>query len=142
MIEIGDDTLAVIRAHAEQTYPRECCGALLGNDSGGEKVVTRLAPAQNQRDDEAARRRFLMSSDDYRAIEAEARTAGVDILGFYHSHPDHPAEPSEHDRENALPWYSYIIVSVENGRSARVSSWVLADDRSVFTGEEISKPRE
>jgi proteasome lid subunit RPN8/RPN11 len=70
-------------------------------------------------------------------VEKEARTRGLDVMGYYHSHPDHPAMPSNYDRDHAWPWYSYVIVSVQKGLAAEVNSWVLAEDRTRFEREEI-----
>jgi proteasome lid subunit RPN8/RPN11 len=81
--------------------------------------------------------RYLISPDDLRLIEARLRSSGQEVMGFYHSHPDHPATPSAFDTEQAWPWYSYIIVGVDRGRAAELASWVLADDRSVMHPESI-----
>jgi proteasome lid subunit RPN8/RPN11 len=126
-----------IRRHAEQAYPHECCGALLGRDGARGREVTATLPVPNQRRGQAARRRFLITADDYRALEREARARDLDIVGFYHSHPDHPARPSDYDRDHALPWYAYVIVSVQAGRGADMACWVLDDDRGDFSREVI-----
>jgi proteasome lid subunit RPN8/RPN11 len=81
--------------------------------------------------------RYLISPDDLRRIEAELRPSGLEVLGCYHSHPDHPAVPSAFDIEQAWPWYSYLIVRVDGGRGAELSSWVLADDRSKMHPESV-----
>lgn len=144
MIRIPEELLAEIRAHAERDYPHECCGALLGReaaeDGNAVKAVAALRAADNRREADAAPRRFLISADDYRRIERDARDASLDVLGFYHSHPDHPAAPSDYDREHALPGYSYVIVSVRGGRAAEITSWVLDDDRSAFGPEPMTVP--
>jgi len=126
-----------IRRHAERTYPHECCGALLGRGDGGARDVSAALPVENQREGEAARRRFLITGEDYRALEREARARHLDIVGFYHSHPDHPARPSDYDRDHALPWYAYVIVSVRAGRGGEMACWVLDDDRAGFSEELI-----
>ncbi len=148
MIHIPDALVGAIRDHARRDYPHECCGALLGRvepsaaGAGETRVVIALRAAENRREAEAAPRRFLITPDDYRAIEREACERALDVLGFYHSHPDHPARPSEYDREHALPWYSYVIISVRAGRAgetpADLTSWVLDDDRHAFTFEPIA----
>jgi len=149
VIRLSPLHLASIRDHAERAYPHECCGALLGRvaDAGAVpavKDVEALHAAENRRDAEAAARRFLISPEDYREIEALARERGLEVLGFYHSHPDHPARPSEYDREHAFPWYSYLIVSVRGGRAGEppvdLTSWVLTDDRNDFDPELIAPP--
>jgi proteasome lid subunit RPN8/RPN11 len=138
-----------IRAHGAETYPHECCGALLGRDSSelssadpeaqastpGREILG-LFPLVNRRDD-SPRNRFSVTSEDVLAAEKEARAHGLDVVGWYHSHPDHPARPSEFDRDHAWPWYSYIIVSVQNGAPQEMTSWRLNDDRQEFSPEGI-----
>lgn len=142
-LEISEALLEEIRGHGARAYPHECCGALLGvlTDEGG-KAVRALLPLDNRREDEAARTRFLVTADDYRAAEKFAHAQGLDIVGFYHSHPDHPARPSDYDREHALPWYSYIIVRVQGGTAQEATNWVLAEDRSRFLAEPMREPAE
>ena len=137
-----------IRAHGAETYPHECCGALLGRDldtttarsTAGDglasREVTALFPLINRRDD-SPRNRFAVTSEDVRDAEKAARENGIDVVGWYHSHPDHPAAPSQYDRDHAWPWYSYIIVSVANGRPENMTSWRLTDDRTRFTPENL-----
>lgn len=139
-LEIGDNHVEEIGRHGSQAYPNECCGALLGVATDDAKQVRELLPLDNRRQGEAARTRYLVTADDYRWAEKQAREKGLDILGFYHSHPDHPTQPSEFDREHALPWYSYIVVGVAGGEPQETTSWVLADDRSRFLAEEIRPP--
>jgi proteasome lid subunit RPN8/RPN11 len=130
--------LRAIHAHAERTYPHECCGALLGVVAADDaRAVVALHETDNRRDASAAARRFLITPDDYLFIERAARAQSLDVLGFYHSHPDHPARPSDYDREHALPWYSYVIVSVHAGRAGGTTSWILDDDRAAFSAETI-----
>ena len=85
----------------------------------------------------SSRNRFLILPEDFVASEREARRRGVDILGFYHSHPDHPARPSEFDREHAWPWYTYLITAVEKGAPRDTTGWLLTEDRAKFLPEEI-----
>jgi proteasome lid subunit RPN8/RPN11 len=137
-----------IRDHGAETYPHECCGALLGrdldpgvsSDPGAAKLPTReivaLHPLVNRRDD-SPRNRFSVTSDDVREAEKAATEKGIEVVGWYHSHPDHPAAPSEYDRDHAWPWYSYIIVSVATGQPQDMTSWRLSDDRSQFTCEAL-----
>jgi proteasome lid subunit RPN8/RPN11 len=131
-----------IRRHAERAYPDECCGALLGRDDERAREVAAALPVPNRREGSAARNRFLITAAEYRALEHEARMRALDIVGFYHSHPDHPPQPSDYDREHALPWYSYLIVSVRAGRGEGMTSWVLRDDRSGFSEEVIDHGHE
>jgi proteasome lid subunit RPN8/RPN11 len=124
---------AAIRAHGRETFPHECCGALLGKDG----VVTDAFKLPNTTE-EGPRRRFLVRPDDYRVAEKRGREAGLELLGFYHSHPDHPARPSQYDLDHAWPFFSYVIVSVMAGEDTQMTSWRLKEDRSVFDEEEIT----
>jgi proteasome lid subunit RPN8/RPN11 len=126
-----------IRAHGAETYPHECCGAILGTDAESSREVRALHKLVNRRDD-SPRNRFSVTSDDVRDADRAAHNSGLEVIGWYHSHPDHPALPSEYDREHAWPWYSYIIVSVMNGKPATMASWRLTDDRLRFEPEKIS----
>jgi proteasome lid subunit RPN8/RPN11 len=121
-----------IRAHGRQTFPHECCGAMLGRDG-----VVLDACALANTTEEGPRRRFLVRPDDYRGAEKRAREAGLDLLGFYHSHPDHPARPSQYDLDHAWPSLSYVIVSVMAGEDTRLTSWRLKEDRSAFDEESV-----
>lgn len=140
MLEMSEELLQRIREHGARAYPNECCGALLGRAAEGGKRVLELLPLDNRREGEAARTRFLVTAEDYRSAEQAARERRLEIVGFYHSHPDHPARPSEFDREHAWPWYSYVVVRVVQGRPQEATSWVLAEDRSQFLPEEMRQP--
>jgi proteasome lid subunit RPN8/RPN11 len=137
MLKLSGDLTERIRAHAAQSYPYECCGALLGAEQEDGRVVRDLVMLDNQRDD-SPRNRFLVRPEDVLRVEKAARERGLDLLGWYHSHPDAPARPSEFDREHAWPWYSYVIVSVEAGEPRRMTSWRLTDDRVRFDDEAIA----
>ena|SRR6202158_1420673 len=144
VLKLSPEIAERIRKHGAGTYPHECCGALLGRDvdaaGPGEPTPLRevldLFPLVNRRDD-SPRNRFSVTSEDVLAAEKAARALGIDVVGWYHSHPDHPAEPSQYDRDHAWPWYSYIIVSVADGQPQRMTSWRLSDDRSGFTSEDL-----
>lgn len=123
-----------IRRAGERAYPAECCGVVAGHP-GEVKEVFKLVPMRNRRTDDP--HRYLISPDDLRRVESELRSSGLEVLGSYHSHPDHPAAPSAFDTEHAWPWYSYVIVRVAGGRAAEVTSWVLDDDRSVMRPESV-----
>jgi proteasome lid subunit RPN8/RPN11 len=130
-----------IRAHGAETYPHECCGALLGRDAGtgsegAAREVLRLFPLVNRRDD-SPRNRFSVTAQDVMDADKAAQAQGLEVIGWYHSHPDHPARPSQYDRDHAWPWYSYVIVSVQNGASEEMTSWRLDDDREAFSPEGI-----
>ena len=137
MLKLSQDLTERIRAHAAQSYPYECCGALIGSDGASGRDVRDLVMLDNQRDD-SPRNRFLVRPEDVLRVEKAARDRGMDLVGWYHSHPDAPARPSEFDRDHAWPWYSYVIVSVEAGVPRRMASWRLTDDRSRFDDEAIA----
>jgi len=123
-----------IRREGERAYPAECCGVLAGRP-GQVKEVLKLVPVTNRRTDDP--HRYLIAPDDLRRIEAELRSSGLEVLGCYHSHPDHLAAPSAFDTDQAWPWYSYIIVRVDRARAAELTSWVLDDDRSAMSPESV-----
>jgi len=133
-LRLSNGLVEEIRREGERAYPAECCGVLAGR-AAPVKEVSRLLPVMNRRTDDP--HRYLISPDDLRAIEAQLRRSGQEVLGCYHSHPDHPAAPSAFDTEQAWPWYSYIIVSVDHGHAAELTSWVLEDDRSKMRLESI-----
>jgi proteasome lid subunit RPN8/RPN11 len=136
LLKIGAQLAGLIRAHGAETYPYECCGAILGRDGEAAREVLDLMPLANRRDD-SPRNRFEVTSEDVRLAEKTARAQNLELIGWYHSHPDHPARPSEYDREHAWPWYSYIIVSVQSGQPRDMNSWRLRDDRSAYDPEAI-----
>jgi proteasome lid subunit RPN8/RPN11 len=116
-----------IRRQGERAYPAECCGVLGGRaDGGSAKEVVSATQALNRRTDDP--HRYLIAPDDLRRVEGDLRADGLEIVGYYHSHPDHPAAPSAFDAEHAWPWYSYVIVRVDRGRAADLASWVLDDE--------------
>lgn len=137
MLILNDQIAQGIRGWGARDYPNETCGAMLGVDGADTREVRALFPLTNRRDD-SPRNRFAITADDFRAAEKAAKQQGLELLGWYHSHPDHPARPSEFDREHAWPWYSYVIVSVAQGVPKDMTSWQLADDRSHFLPEEIA----
>jgi len=143
MLYFSEKLAQRIRTQAAESYPHECCGALLGADRESSREVVDLFPVVNRRDD-SPRNRFSIAPDDFRAAEEAAQKRGLELVGWYHSHPDHPALPSEYDREHAWPWFSYVIVSVADRRPGEMKSWRLADDRARFEPEEIqvSKPHQ
>lgn len=124
--------------HAATSYPDECCGVLIGRSGSDSTVVERLLSVDNERN-ESRHNRYLINPETVLAAHKEARALGLDVVGYYHSHPDHPARPSEFDREHAWPGVSYLIVSVEKGSVADARSWRLADDREKFDEEEIEQ---
>ena len=139
MIRLEPQVLAAIRRHGERAYPEECCGALLGRIEAGCRHVSEALALDNGRDSERERR-FLIGPEAYRLAERAAAQRGLDLVGFYHSHPDHPARPSAYDLEHALPWHSTVVLAVERGRAGQWTSWILAPDRSRFDPEEPCPP--
>ncbi|MGH9326478.1 MAG: M67 family metallopeptidase [Terriglobia bacterium] len=151
-LRISKLQLERIQQHGARDYPSECCGALLGTEVNGTKEVKDVAPLRNVRHDpdraeellpltvperESERNRFLIDPKDLLKVEKEARERGLDLIGYYHSHPDHPARPSGYDRDHAFPWYSYVIIAVERGAPGQYTSWTLREDRSEFNEEPI-----
>lgn len=133
MIRLPAGAMETILREARESYPEECCGALLGREGPGDgRSVLRAVPVRNTRDD-GRERRYLIGPEVVRALEEEAMSSGLDVLGFFHSHPDHPAIPSEFDRDHAWPWYSYVIVPVAAGEPGRPRAWRLTPDREGFS---------
>jgi proteasome lid subunit RPN8/RPN11 len=130
-VAISDAVNQAIRRHGQETYPHECCGALVGTTADAESIVADVVPLPNTTE-EGPRRRFLVRASDYRLAERRAAEMGGELLGFYHSHPDHPARPSQYDLDHAWPTFAYIIVAVANGKATDMTVWFLKDDRSSF----------
>jgi proteasome lid subunit RPN8/RPN11 len=118
-----------IRRHGAETFPHECCGALVGASATGHVAGAVALPNTTE---EGPRRRFLVRPSDYRFAEQRASELGGELLGFYHSHPDHPAQPSQFDLDHAWPTFAYVIVSVMSGAAGAMTVWYLKDDRSTF----------
>src|SRR5262245_49613952 len=153
MLALDPGVAAAIRRHGEETYPHECCGALVGRD--GRTTVTVALPNTTE---EGPRRRFLVRPSDYRLAEQQASERGAELLGFYHSHPDHPARPSQYDLDHAWPNFAYVIVAVagdgvprqdreeattaasaglprrsaEGAKAGQMTVWFLKEDRTSF----------
>src|SRR5260370_42323143 len=139
LIALSEQHLDEIRAHGERDYPYECCGLLLGSfQQDGHKATVETYPISNAREEEAKRNRFLIQPEELLEGERYAREKGIDVIGFYHSHPDCPAVPSQYDLDHAWPTYSYIIVSVISERSENLWSWEMEAYRSLFNPDEIT----
>jgi proteasome lid subunit RPN8/RPN11 len=152
VLKLHSHHLQAIQTHAESTYPEECCGLLLGQRKGDAKTLIEVLATENSWDDEAAdafesiegsaelesskRSRFSIAPIVMLKAQKDARDRNLDIIGVYHSHPDHPAVPSEFDQAIAWSQYSYIIVSVQDGLACDLKSWSLDDDHQ-FQPEEI-----
>ncbi|MBW4563834.1 MAG: M67 family metallopeptidase [Mojavia pulchra JT2-VF2] len=147
ILQLLPEHLQIIRTHAETAYPDECCGIILGHLGSEGKTVVEVMPAENAWNTEATvdfpndgvesqRRRYAIAPQFMLQAQTKARDRSLNIIGIYHSHPDHPAIPSECDRLYAWPEYSYIIVSVQNGKATTLQSWSL-DDSHQFQPEAI-----
>jgi len=138
MLKISAELKNNIRKAGETTYPNECCGIILGEISDdGKKIAKRTVDIDNSSENNERYHRFLITPEEMFKAERLAREAKLEIVGFYHSHPDHPSMPSGYDKERALPFYSYIIVSVDVGKAQVLTSWELTDDRMDFVQEEV-----
>jgi proteasome lid subunit RPN8/RPN11 len=132
-MELAPEVEAAIRKHGEETYPHECCGALVG---AGDRIT--VAVALPNMTEEGPRRRFLVRPSDYRLAEQQASAQGGELLGFYHSHPDHPARPSQFDLDHAWPTFAYIIVAVAAAAARDMTVWFLKEGRSSFEEGELN----
>jgi proteasome lid subunit RPN8/RPN11 len=138
-LKIKQEVLKEIQSHGESSYPDEGAGLMLGPPSVEEsRQVTEILPLANTWEADARSHRYSIAPMDLYNAEIEAEAKGLVLVGVFHSHPDHPAAPSEFDREHAMPWFSYIITSVVNGQATESRSWRLYDDRSRFVEEVIS----
>jgi proteasome lid subunit RPN8/RPN11 len=151
-LSLKEAQMEAIRQHGAQDYPFECCGAMLGKVNGALKLVSEIVPLKNLRNDparaqellpvvdparETERNRFLIDPLDQLRVEKDARARGLEVLGYYHSHPDHPARPSIYDREHAWPWYSYVIICIEWGCAKDLTCWTLAEEGGDFCPEPV-----
>jgi proteasome lid subunit RPN8/RPN11 len=131
MIRLTEKIVDEIELHGEQTYPEECCGMILGSSKDGLHSIEEVIKIDN-RQDENRQRRFFITPGQYLQAEQLAKKWNMELLGFYHSHPDHPAAPSAFDTDHALPWFTYIIISVDHGKAAAMTAWVLNEERTQF----------
>ena len=139
MLTLSSDLDKRIRTDGETAYPNECCGVLMGEvDNEGRKTARSALTIDNAREDGEQYHRFLITPEDMMKAEQTARSLKLDVIGFYHSHPDHPSAPSGYDKDHALPFYSYVIVSVDKGKARVLTSWELTDDRNDFLQENIN----
>jgi proteasome lid subunit RPN8/RPN11 len=129
VLEISTETISRLTEHAESAYPQECCGALVGERAGDGAVVAESVPATNVA--RAATSRFEIDPGELLALHRHCRERGLEVVGYYHSHPDGSPRPSELDRRNAWPELSYLIVAVDRGGAGPVCGWRLHDDRFV-----------
>ena len=138
MLTLPSEFENIIKVDGENAYPNECCGVLMGIiDDAGVIIVRQTEAIRNAREDGEQYHRFLITPEDMLHAERTARAVKLDVIGFYHSHPDHPSTPSEYDKTHALPFYSYVIVSVEKGKAKDLTSWELTVDRTAFLAENL-----
>lgn len=141
ILEIPEVLLNLIHNNGQAAYPEEGAGLLLGVVDDERKQVKSILELPNAREDSARHNRYLITAQDMLAGEQQAMDQGLEILGVFHSHPDHPNRPSEFDREWAMPWFSYVITSVNDGKAVESRSWQLSEDRASFIEEQlINKP--
>lgn len=136
-VHLPADLDEAIRNHAREIYPHECCGILYGTDTATLRRVTDVQKADNAFEESRKHDRFTISPETLLKAEKYASANKLAVLGFYHSHPDHPARPSEYDRSHAWPYYSYIIVSVERQSPKLLTSWQLDPASEQFSQEEV-----
>jgi|SRR5579863_496504 len=144
MIVVESGPLSEMKTHALNTFPDECCGFLYGiEQTGGNRVITKILEVNNSKTGDK-KRRFEISGKDYMLAEKFALENDVLLLGIYHSHPNHPAIPSEHDRVAALPYFSYVILSVKPGKIDHIRSWQLNEEsqfeEEVFSPAHLNQP--
>lgn len=136
MVFIEPDTWQKMLEDARQTFPDECCGFLFGTEDGDSRILKDILVINNAKEGDK-RRRFEITAKDYLRAERYALEKDLSLLSVYHSHPSHPAIPSEHDRVAALPYFSYVIVSIYGPDNINVLSWRLNDERQ-FEAEPVS----
>jgi proteasome lid subunit RPN8/RPN11 len=136
MFHVSEGLLNQIREHGEAHYPEEGAGFILGRISKNNRYAECILPVKNQFEMDSRHHRYLITPEDMIQTETKAEEIGLLILGVFHSHPDHPAIPSEFDRESALPWFSYMITTVHQDGAGESRSWRLSDDRQ-FVEEKI-----
>lgn len=136
MISLPPNAFAAIRAHGREAYPEECCGALVGTQAGDRCRVARIERMANAREGER-RRRYAIDPLEYLRVERSADAQGLALIGFYHSHPDHPAAPSAYDRQHALTFFHYLVLAVASGEPGDLTAWVLSEDLATLESERL-----
>lgn len=136
-IRVESECQTTMNAHAEAAFPEECCGFMLGSETEqGARHIKEIYKIDNTKDANRERRYLIEPTAQLKA-ERYAREQGLDVLGVYHSHPNHPSRASEFDRVHAMPFWSYLIISCMEGKTAEIQSWRLRDDRTQFDEEEL-----
>jgi proteasome lid subunit RPN8/RPN11 len=137
MIRIESEPWAAMVAHARETYPNECCGAMLGSIDGDNKVVVTAMRLRNSFEGAQAAR-YELRPEDLLAADKEARARKMDMVGIYHSHPDCGAYFSETDLKNSCPWYSFVVLSIQKGEFDHANSWLPNAEQTAAEKEELS----
>ena len=140
MIEIAVEPWDTMVRHAEKTYPNECCGAMLGRLDGGSKLVTEAVPMENAYAGEQGER-YELRPDDLLEADRQARARGLDLIGIFHSHPDCDAYFSQTDLKNSCPWYSFVVLSIQNGKFNHANSFLPDLDQTAAEREELKWPK-
>jgi proteasome lid subunit RPN8/RPN11 len=140
MIEIATEPWEMMVRHAELTYPNECCGAMLGRLNGGSKLVTEAIPMENAYAGEQAAR-YELRPEDLLEADHQARARGLDLIGIFHSHPDCDAYFSTTDLKNSCPWYSFVVLSIQNGKFNHANSFLPDVDQTAAEREELKWPK-
>jgi proteasome lid subunit RPN8/RPN11 len=136
-INVSAEQLRAIEAHGESTYPNEGAGFLLGAIQNNAVQVAHLLPIDNKREVEAQYNRYELNPQDFARAEMEADKRGLSLVGVFHSHPDHPAQPSQFDRDHAWPNFVYLITSIQKGKAEITTAWQLRGDRAAFDEDKI-----
>lgn len=140
MIEISAEPWNIMVQHAEATFPNECCGAMLGRTNSATKLVTGAVPLPNSFAGEQGER-YELKPEDLLAADKAAREAGLDLIGIYHSHPDCDAYFSKTDLENSCPWYSFVVLSIKNGKFDHANSFLPDIEQTNAATEELIWPK-
>lgn len=136
MIRIEPEAWQEMVRHARSTFPNECCGAMLGVLDGDEKIVKSAVPMENAHQGPQEERYELRPEDLLRA-DREARQAGMDLIGIFHSHPDCDAYFSQTDLKNSCPWYSFVVLSIKNGEFDHANSYLPNADQTAADEEQL-----
>jgi proteasome lid subunit RPN8/RPN11 len=136
MIEIAAEPWETMVRHAERIYPNECCGAMLGRIEGGAKLVTEAVPMENAYAGEQGER-YELRPEDLLEADRQARARGLDLIGIFHSHPDCDAYFSKTDLKNSCPWYSFVVLSIQNGKFNHANSFLPDLDQTAAEREEL-----
>jgi len=140
MIDINQESWDVMVAHAEKTFPNECCGAMLGSIDGDEKKVLKAVTIENSYTGEQGAR-YELRPEDLLEADRQARAAGMDLIGIFHSHPDCDAYFSKTDLENSCPWYSFVVLSIKNGKFDHANSFLPNADQTAADKEDLTWPK-